>query len=95
MIDCRNFLTITCITYKKTLMLSKKIQLNNEEFEFKRYFISLIENNFIILSIKTIYFNFFNLINLLMNYLKSIISLKTSQNVFIIDKCIILIKKTN
>ena len=76
-------------------MLLKKIQLNNEEFELKKYFISLIKNNFIMLLIKTTYLCLFNLINLLTNYLKSIIDLKASQNVFIINKCIILLKRTN
>ena len=59
-------------------MLLKKIQLNNNKFKFKRYFKNLIENNFIILLIKTIYLNSLNLINLLTKYLKSIINLKVS-----------------
>ena len=76
-------------------MLLKKIQLNNEGFELKKYFISLIKNNFIMLLIKTTYLCFFNLINSLTNYLKSIIDLKASQNVFIINKCMISLKRTN
>ena len=74
----KSFLMIIYIIYKKTLMLLKKIQSNNKEFELKRYFINLIKNNFIISLIKTIYLYFFNLINLLINYLKNIIDLKAS-----------------
>ena len=95
MIDCKSFLTIIYIIYKFFLILLKKIQSNNERFKFKRYFISLTKNNFITLLIKTIYFNFFNLTNSLTNYLKNIISLKTSQNVFIINKYVTSTKKTS
>ena len=74
----KSFLTITYVTYKEILILLKKIQSNNEEFEFKRYLINLIIKKFIMLLIKTTYLCFFNLINLLINYLKSIIDLKAS-----------------
>ena len=74
----KSFLMIIYIIYKKTLILLKKIQSNNKEFELKRYFMNLIKNNFIISLIKTIYLYFFNLINLLINYLKNIIDLKAS-----------------
>ena len=92
---CKSFLTIIYIIYKDILKLLKKIQSDNEEFEFRKYHISLIKNNFITLLIKTTYFYFLNLIILLTNHLKSIISLKASSNVFIINKYVILIKKMN
>ena len=76
-INYKSFLTIIYTIYKETLILSKKIQLNNEEFKLKRYFINLIKNNFIILLIKTTYLYFLNLIDSLTNYSKSIINLKT------------------
>ena len=92
-IYCKSFLTIIYIIYKNILKLSKKIQSNDEGFKFKRYYISLIKNNFITLLIKMIYLYFFNLIISLMNHLKSMINLKTSLNVFIINKCVISIKR--
>ena len=86
---------IIYIIYKDILKLSKKIQLNNDVFKLKKYHINSIKNSDITLSIKTIYLCLFNLINLLMNYLKSIINLKASLNVFIINTYVILIRKTS